>query len=60
MKKTWKVAMYWGLFILFILVGEGIVCYEVYDKIKIKDSLKKENSLFLLFYIFNYIIKKVR
>ena len=37
MKKTWKVAMYWGLFILFILVGEGIVCYEVYDKIKIKD-----------------------
>lgn len=36
MKKTWKVAIYWGLFILFILVGEGIVCYEVYDKIKIK------------------------
>ena len=36
MKKTWKVAMYWGLFILFILVGEGIVYYEVYDKIKIK------------------------
>lgn len=36
MKKTWKVVIYWFFFILFILVGEGVVCYEVYDKIKIK------------------------